>query len=250
MLHNNGVMRALIHVMLATILAATATAHSAYINAHNAKRALHCDTPNVAHSNALAAAAQAYADTCPTGHSSESDRPNSGENLYWVGSSAAGQFQEDTSYTSAADSWYAEIDDYDMATGSSKPDATGAIGHFTQMVWKSSVEVGCGVNLNCNNKFGGGFYNSAVVCRYSPPGNWVGEYTEEVGTLIASGGCTPSEIAETISEFAVAVAVPQPGPGDACSVSNPCASDIFCNFDFDDSGFCEACSNCTSAGST
>ena len=40
---------------------------------------------------------------------------------------------------------------------------------------------------------------------------------------------------------------PGPLPGPPCSVSNPCTGDAFCNFDFGDGGFCEACSDCTSA---
>jgi hypothetical protein len=36
-------------------------------------------------------------------------------------------------------------------------------GHYTQMVWKNTKEIGCG------------FAGSSLVCRYSPPGNHFGE---------------------------------------------------------------------------
>ena len=45
------------------------------------------------------------------------------------------------------------------------PSATGdeTIGHYTQMVWKSTTEVGCGTAT-------GNDYD-VLVCRYNPPGN-------------------------------------------------------------------------------
>jgi hypothetical protein len=36
-------------------------------------------------------------------------------------------------------------------------------GHYSQIVWRNTKEVGCGMRKGC------------VVCRYSPPGNWDGE---------------------------------------------------------------------------
>ncbi|KAI3964518.1 hypothetical protein MKW92_001684 [Papaver armeniacum] len=42
-------------------------------------------------------------------------------------------------------------------------------GHYTQIVWRESVRVGC-ARIVCNN--GGTF----VICEYDPLGNWDGEY--------------------------------------------------------------------------
>ena len=41
------------------------------------------------------------------------------------------------------------------------------IGHFTQVVWNNSVEIGCGVAKGTDNFVYG-------VCNYSPPGNFIG----------------------------------------------------------------------------
>ena len=40
-------------------------------------------------------------------------------------------------------------------------------GHYTQMVWKNSKEIGCG-KVECNDKI-------IVVCNYDPPGNILGQ---------------------------------------------------------------------------
>ncbi len=46
-------------------------------------------------------------------------------------------------------------------------------GHYTQLVWRDTERVGCGV-ANCNNVDGFGAGN-LWVCNYDPPGNYVGE---------------------------------------------------------------------------
>lgn len=49
-------------------------------------------------------------------------------------------------------------------------------GHYTQMVWKNTKEVGC-ATATSNGKASNGDSGLAVylVCRYSPPGNMAGE---------------------------------------------------------------------------
>jgi hypothetical protein len=41
------------------------------------------------------------------------------------------------------------------------------VGHYTQMVWRSSTRVGCAIASNAQNDF--------LVCRYSPQGNYLGQ---------------------------------------------------------------------------
>ena len=86
-----------------------------------------------------------------------------GENLYWIST-------KEYSPPSATDSWYNEIDDYDFSTGSSKNG--NAIGHFTQVVWKGSQELGIGVSCGSNGCY--------VVGNYYPAGNYIGQYTSNV----------------------------------------------------------------------
>lgn len=57
-------------------------------------------------------------------------------------------------------------------------------GHFTQVVWKDSKELGVG----CTKAKNGKIY---VVANYYPPGNYIGCYVENV--LPLGGSKTDSE---------------------------------------------------------
>ncbi len=53
--------------------------------------------------------------------------------------------------------------------------ANAVCGHYTQVVWRDSTELGCGMaNCTVNNPFGGSGPWQLWVCNYNPPGNYVG----------------------------------------------------------------------------
>src|SRR5919109_4021378 len=58
------------------------------------------------------------------------------------------------------DKWGSEKQNYNYRKNS----CSGVCGHYTQVVWKNSVEVGCGMAI-CDNK------SQVWVCNYNPPGN-------------------------------------------------------------------------------
>ena len=69
----------------------------------------------------------------------------------------------------ATNAWYDEIKDYNWKI----PGFSVKTGHFTQVVWKNSLEIGIGVGLGENN--------SVVVCaNYFPAGNMMGAFEENV----------------------------------------------------------------------
>ena len=104
------------------------------ITAHNVQRANAMPVPTPAlpamtWATDLATAAQTYADKCIFEH----DAANSwGENLYanWPAGSADAQ--------AVVEDWAGEKSDYNYANNS----CTGMCGHYTQVVWRSSTEVG------------------------------------------------------------------------------------------------------------
>ncbi|EDO16084.1 hypothetical protein Kpol_1016p27 [Vanderwaltozyma polyspora DSM 70294] len=132
------------------------------LNAHNAKRALHQDTNSLSWSDDLASYAQNYANNYDCSGNLVHSGGAYGENLA-LGYSASG----------AVDVWYDEISGYDF----SNPGYSPATGHFTQLVWKSSTQIGCGIK-NCNNEWG-----NYVICSYNPAGNFIGEFAQNVGNL-------------------------------------------------------------------
>ena len=75
---------------------------------------------------------------------------------------------------------YAEIKNYDWENPGKKKDPNGqVIGHFTQLVWKSSQKLGMGIKVVKS----GGWVYTYIVARYSPGGNVGGQYAANVMPL-------------------------------------------------------------------
>ena len=123
-----------------------------FVAAHNRMRAKHCAGP-LTWSSTLAAYAQKWADAlkakgCAFGHSGG----QYGENL-----AAGTEGVLDPEATVAM--WYDEIKQYKFPDGGFGMNT----GHFTQLVWRGTTQVGCG-HSQCNG-------NDIWVCEYDPPGN-------------------------------------------------------------------------------
>lgn len=127
------------------------------LDAHNAYRARHC-TPPLTWSPEVAASAQKWADQCVLDHDPNSDL---GENLAWG---------EELSAAETVKLWYDEISEYNYASP-----GYGPAGHFTQVIWRGSRQLGCAKAI-CG---------SVVywVCRYSPAGNYEGEFAQNVAPV-------------------------------------------------------------------
>ncbi|MCI5133546.1 MAG: SCP-like extracellular [Candidatus Electrothrix sp. AW2] len=90
-----------------------------------------------------------------------------GENIYLAGPAinSDGNIKvEDITAQNVVDSWGDEIKDYDYKDNSCK----FVCRHYTQIVWKNTTEVGCGM-ATCADK------SQIWVCQYTPTGNMAGE---------------------------------------------------------------------------
>lgn len=71
-----------------------------------------------------------------------------------------------------AEDWYSENKDYTPGTAIPEDFSNFKAGHYTQMVWKKTTEIGVGVATVKNGPFKGSL---VIVCNYDPPGNLIGE---------------------------------------------------------------------------
>jgi len=95
-------------------------------------------------------------------HASDAESNGAGENL-WMGS--AGYYGPEA----MVDSFVDEKRNFQPGAFP-RVSRTGRwedVGHYTQVVWRSTQEVGCAVARNGSDDF--------LVCRYWPAGNWMGE---------------------------------------------------------------------------
>jgi hypothetical protein len=132
---------------------------------HNAVRA-ETRTPRLTWNAELARDATAWAQDLSERrrmeHSPASQRVGQGENL-WMGT--AGAFGPEA----MVGLWAAERRDY-VAGVFPKVSLTRSwsdVGHYTQMAWRQTREVGCGLATDGRRDY--------LVCRYSPPGNVIGQ---------------------------------------------------------------------------
>lgn len=127
------------------------------LEAQNAVRA-RVGVPPLVWSDKLARAAKEWADTLVK-EGSFRHTPHSpyGQNLYEL---TGGEFLPQQ----IVNGWAAEAKDYDHAKNACKRGRM--CGHYTQMVWRDTKELGCAVARGGDREI--------WVCDYNPPGNIAG----------------------------------------------------------------------------
>ncbi len=133
-------------------------------------------------SEKLAKTAQGWADTlksrsCAFEHSTGAGY---GENIFWASPAKSANSKDangnwiwrvkvqDITPRDVVDSWGSEKQWYNYEANSCSAPKDKSCGHYTQIVWKRTTEVGCGMAV-CSDQ------SQIWVCNYNPPGNYVGQ---------------------------------------------------------------------------
>ena len=146
---------------------------------HNQFR-IEVNIPKLKWSSSLAKTAQAYANKLATTGGcrlAHSGKHGVGENLYWASpitqtvTSSNGETKtsfkpQDIVASSVVEAWANEKRDYEYSTNTCSADKV--CGHYTQLIWKSTMRVGCAKAM-CGDR------SQVWVCHYSPPGNYIGQ---------------------------------------------------------------------------
>ncbi|XP_055379616.1 uncharacterized protein LOC129610871 [Condylostylus longicornis] len=136
-----------------------------FLEETNKYRSKH-DAPPLIMSNELCSFAQEWANHLAYNVKGLQHRPRCqyGENLY-----ASKGYQVDGG--TAVKSWYDEINNYNF----NKPGFSSKTGHFTQLVWKNTKQVGVGMATK-----NGWIY---IAANYSPPGNVLGQFPNKISKM-------------------------------------------------------------------
>ena len=124
--------------------------------------------PDLVDDATLVASAKEYASGCIYAHSGG----NYGENLF-AGTGSGYTIEH------AVNSWASEVADYDYNQNTC---AAGKVcGHYTQIVWADTSNVGCALQVCAPLKYPDGstvfgdVSSHYIVCQYTPPGNFIGQ---------------------------------------------------------------------------
>ena len=143
--------------------------HNTYRNSHH--------SPDMTLSDSLNNSAQNWAEYLANNGVLEHSDSDAGENLY-VSYTTASSVDAATLANQAVTNWYNEVSDYDY----NNPGFSSETGHFTQVVWKNSTQLGCGAARGVKTIQGTQYNAFYVVCQYAPAGNVIGQFPENVMT--------------------------------------------------------------------
>ncbi|KAK9771699.1 putative CAP domain-containing protein [Seiridium cardinale] len=158
---------------------------STALYAHNLHRANH-SAPSMTWLDEIATYAETTANTCTFAHDMDQGSGNYGQNIaMWATSDNAAALGAAGAIGMAShDMWYnGEIGKFlPSYYGESTPDMTDfeAWGHFSQLVWKDSTELGCYAKLCAAGTMYTDMDAWYMVCNYRPAGNVGGGYGTNV----------------------------------------------------------------------
>uniref|UniRef100_A0A4W3HFM0 SCP domain-containing protein n=1 Tax=Callorhinchus milii TaxID=7868 RepID=A0A4W3HFM0_CALMI len=123
-------------------------------SAHNSYRKIH-QAPPLTYNKEITKECQEWANYLAPAGKMEHSTTKNGENIWYKWATDLGEvFGKE-----AVDAWYNEIKDYNF----NEPGFKSETGHFTQLVWKSTTEMGIAYAVHENV--------AIAVAQYSPAGN-------------------------------------------------------------------------------
>ena len=143
----------------------------AMVAAHNTARRREA-VPNLTWSPQAASFAAEWAARLAASHCQMQHRPKPtpyGENIFWQSArvwSNGRREQVPIRPAQVVSAWVEEKADYDYRSNRCTPGKM--CGHYTQVVWRNTTRVGCGMSV-CND------LSQIWVCNYDPPGNFIGK---------------------------------------------------------------------------
>jgi len=133
----------------------------------------------------LANVAQKWADCCNFEHSGT---PGVGENIFEQGGSP---MDVTSNFNMAVSDWSSELpNNFTYRASNVFTDDDMAAGHYTQLAWAATSQVGCGY-ASCPN-LNPGMQSVFVVCQYYPPGNYLNQviYNPNPKGCTSGSACT------------------------------------------------------------
>jgi pathogenesis-related protein 1 len=130
---------------------------------HNQVRA-QVGVPPVRWSRQLADYAQQWADHLAATRCGLQHRPRSGQ---WRQEYGENLFMGTIGYYGIVDAVKEWADEKKLYPGGPYQASWRGIGHYTQIVWRDTRQIGCATSV-CQG-------NLVVVCNYDPPGNYIGQ---------------------------------------------------------------------------
>ncbi|QQR65111.1 hypothetical protein IPH92_00830 [Candidatus Kaiserbacteria bacterium] len=146
---------------------------SVMLHAHNEVREEHGLTP-LTWSNTLAESAREWGKILTKNECDFYHDPNTsyGENLYWQWITDSDNSSLISTPEEAVTWWADEIRFYNYKKNTCRRGED--CGHYTQIVWADTTQVGCSVNT-CFDRHNDNTQTDLWICRYDPPGNIEGE---------------------------------------------------------------------------
>ncbi|OAP62583.1 hypothetical protein AYL99_01810 [Fonsecaea erecta] len=121
----------------------------------------------------MATIAAQIAASCTYGHNTTAGSGDYGQNI------GAGYTSSQVPVMIGDDMYNKEMPNYPLPYGLDDPDTSNfdSWGHFSQIVWKGTQQVGCATQFCPNGVVGAEFTQYFTVCNYYPPGNIQGAYS-------------------------------------------------------------------------